>query len=77
MGRLKKWLVGKYLPAYTRLAMLEEVEKLRRQLNEKDRKIDRLKAYAEGLEFALMAKGHWDELCIGGVDDGADRGAAR
>ena len=34
MNRLKKWLVETYLPAYTRMAMQEEQERLRRKLEQ-------------------------------------------
>ena len=72
MNRLKKWLVETYLPAYTRMAMQEEQERLRRKLEQESAKNRQLRAYAEGLEYALEALGRQDvRVRIGGGEDGS------
>lgn len=72
MNRLKKWLVETYLPAYTRMAMQEEQERLRRKLEQEAAKNRQLRAYAEGLEYALEALGRQDvRVRIGGGEDGS------
>ena len=70
MNRLKKWLVETYLPAYTRVAMQEEQERLRKKLEHEAAKNRQLRAYAEGLEYALEALGRQDvRVRISGVDE--------
>lgn len=72
MNRLKKWLVETYLPAYTRMVMQEEQERLRRKLEQESAKNRQLRAYAEGLEYALEALGRQDvRVRIGGGEDGS------
>lgn len=72
MNRLKKWLVETYLPAYTRVAMQEEQERLRRRLEREVEKNQQLRAYADGLEYALEALGRQDvRVLIGGGEDGS------
>lgn len=72
MNRLKKWLVETYLPAYTRVAMQEEQERLRKKLEQEAAKNRQLHAYAEGLEYALEALGRQDvRVRIGGGEDGS------
>ena len=72
MKRLKKWLVETYLPAYTRMVMQEEQERLRRKLEQESAKNRQLRAYAEGLEYALEALGRQDvRVRIGGGEDGS------
>ena len=71
MNRLKKWLVETYLPAYTRMVMQEEQERLRRKLEQESAKNRQLRAYAEGLEYALEALGRQDvRVRIWGGEDG-------
>ena len=75
MNRLKKWLVETYLPAYTRMVMQEEQERLRRKLEQESAKNRQLRAYAEGLEYALEALGRQDvRVRIGGGEDGSHPG---
>lgn len=76
MNRLKKWLVEKYLPAYARAAMREDQARLRKKLEQEAEKNRQLRAYAEGLEYALDALGRrQDQLYIGGGGHGLDQGA--
>ncbi len=53
MNRLKKWLVEQYLPAYAREALLEENERLRKDLEEARGELRELQNYAAGIEYAL------------------------
>ena len=52
MRKFKLWLRGRFLPAYCRDDLLAENDRLRRELAEQQRTIDRLRAYADGLEYA-------------------------
>ena len=53
MGGLKKWLVDRYLPAYAREVLLEENERLRKDLEDARGELRELQNYAAGLEYAL------------------------
>ena len=77
MSRLKKWLVETYLPAYARAAMQEDQARLRRRLEQEIAKNRQLRAYAEGLEYALDALWRQDvRVRIGGGEDGSYPGTA-
>ena len=77
MNRVKKWLVETYLPAYARAAMQEDQARLRRRLEQEIAKNRQLRAYAEGLEYALDALGRQDvRVRIGGGEDGSYPGTA-
>lgn len=53
MGGLKKWLVDRYLPAYAREVLLEENERLRKELDATRSELRELQHYAAGLEYAV------------------------
>lgn len=54
-GRLRRWLVQRFLPAWAKETIMEENESLRRQLDRLRRENERLRAYADGLEQGLYA----------------------
>lgn len=53
MNRLRKWLVEKYLPAYARETLLEENERLRRELEDARAELREMQHYTAGLEYAV------------------------
>ncbi len=53
MGKIKRWLCDKFLPAYCRDAMLEEVTALREQIEDYRAENARLRAYIDGMETAI------------------------
>lgn len=53
MGGLKRWLVDRYLPAYAREVLLEENERLRKDLEEAHGELRELQNYAAGMEYAV------------------------
>ena len=53
MKRLKRWLVDRYLPAYAREVLLEENERLRKDLEDARGELRELQNYAAGIEYAL------------------------
>lgn len=53
MNRLKRWLVDRYLPAYAREVLLEENERLRKDLEDARGELRELQNYAAGIEYAL------------------------
>lgn len=54
MRRFKKWLYGKFLPAYCRDDLLEANARLRAKVNDQAREIERLNAYIDGMEDAML-----------------------
>lgn len=53
MNRLKKWLVDRYLPAYAREVLMEENERLRKELDATRSELREMQHYAAGLEYAV------------------------
>ena len=53
MNRLKKWLVERYLPAYAREVLMEENERLRKELDATRSELREMQHYAAGLEYAV------------------------
>ncbi len=53
MNRLKRWLVERYLPAYARETLLEENDRLRKELGEARGELREMQHYAAGLEYAV------------------------
>lgn len=53
MNRFKKWLVDRYLPAYAREVLMEENERLRKELDATRSELREMQHYAAGLEYAV------------------------
>ena len=53
MGRLRDWLVNKYLPAWAVQTILEENKQLHGKLEHLKEDYKTLQAYTDGLEYAL------------------------
>lgn len=56
MGKLKRWLCEKYLPAYCRDALLEETRRLEKVVEEYREANSRLRAYVDGMETAIRQR---------------------
>ena len=54
-GRLRRWLVQRFLPMWAKETILAENERLRAQLAESRAECERLRCYARGLERGLRA----------------------
>ncbi|MEG1752730.1 MAG: hypothetical protein RR234_02345 [Christensenella sp.] len=65
MNRFKKWLTDKYLPAYVRLSMLSENERLKSENARLESEMALLKSYIRGIERALRAR--HTEITVQGV----------
>ena len=74
MGRLRDWLVGRYLPSWAVQTILEENRRLRSQAEELRREYRTLRAYTDGLEHALRHGTHV-EINVEGGGAYADRSA--
>lgn len=53
MGKFKRWLYNKFLPAWCKDGLLETNARLLEQVEAQGREIDRLRAYIGGMETAL------------------------
>lgn len=53
MNSVKKWIVEQFLPAYAREALLEENERLLRELQDARAELREMQHYAAGLEYAM------------------------
>ncbi len=53
MGKIKRWLCDKFLPAYCRDALLEENARLRLLVSDYREENARLQAYINGMETAI------------------------
>lgn len=56
MRRLHDWIIIKFLPAWAKESVYKENQKLREKVTELHNEIDRLNAYAAGLEYALKRR---------------------
>lgn len=56
MGKFKKWLYERYLPAWCRSDLMEANDRLRKRIDTQAREIDRLESYIDGLEQALWRR---------------------
>ena len=74
MGRLRDWLVGRYLPSWAVQTILEENRRLRSQAEELRREYRTLRAYTDGVEHALRHGMHV-EINVEGGGAYADRSA--
>ena len=52
-GKLKRWIILKYLPAWCREELLEENRRLREKAARQAAEIDRLNAYIDGVNDAM------------------------
>lgn len=53
MRKLKEWIIARFLPVWAKEQVYAENRKLARKIEEQQREIERLTAYAAGLEYAL------------------------
>lgn len=72
MGRLRNWLVGRYLPSWAVQTLLSENKQLCSQVEELRREYRTLRAYTDGLEHALQHGVHV-EINVEGGGAYADR----
>ena len=56
MNRFKKWLVERILPVWAREAMLSEIDKLNKQVDDLRKEIMRKDAYIDGLENGIRSQ---------------------
>lgn len=56
MRKIRDWLLLRFLPAWAKESVYAENKRLRDRLEEKQHEIDRLNAYASGLEYALRRR---------------------
>jgi len=53
VGKFKRWLYNKFLPAWCKDDLLEANARLSEQIDAQRREIDRLNAYIRGMESAM------------------------
>ncbi len=53
MGKFKRWLCNKFLPAYCRDALLEENARLRELVSDYQEENARLRSYIDGMDAVL------------------------
>lgn len=56
MTKIKKWFVMRYLPAWAKESVYKENQRLKERIQEQQHEIDRLNAYAAGLEYAAKRR---------------------
>lgn len=56
MRKIKDWLLLRFLPAWAKESVYAENKRLREKLESQKHEIDRLNAYAAGLEYALKRR---------------------
>lgn len=54
MRKIKKWLCGKFLPAYCRDDLLDTNKRLITKIAEQEQEIERLNAYIDGMQYAMV-----------------------
>ena len=54
MSKIKKWLYERYLPAWCRDDLMETNERLRKKVLDQKQEIDRLNAYIDGMQDAMI-----------------------
>lgn len=64
-GKIKRWIIMKYLPAWCREALLEENRKLLEKTARQAAEIDRLNAYIDGVTDAMR---HQPRIVVHGGD---------
>lgn len=55
LNRIKTWLLDRFLPAWAEEAVYRENKALLARLDQRDREIERLNAYIDGLEAGLRS----------------------
>lgn len=63
LGRFKRWLILKYLPAWCRDELLEENRQLREKVEHQAGEISKLNAYIEGVTDAMR---HQSRIIVNG-----------
>ncbi|EFB74694.1 hypothetical protein [Subdoligranulum variabile] len=53
MNKVKRWIVEQFLPAYARETLLEENERLRKELEDARAELREMQHYAAGLEYTV------------------------
>lgn len=56
MHRMKEWFRRQFLPEWAREQLLRENRALRGQLEKKEREIERLEAYIQGMQAGVRAR---------------------
>lgn len=56
MKNLKEWFVNRFLPAWAKETVLEDLKKERRENEKLQQEVDRLEAYIRGLESGIRAQ---------------------
>ncbi|MDM8200795.1 hypothetical protein B5G38_05825 [Gemmiger sp. An87] len=56
MRKMKEWFWRRFLPEWARDQLLRENAALRSQLERKDREIERLEAYIQGMQAGVRAR---------------------
>lgn len=56
MGKFKKWLLERFLPAYCRDSLMEENKRLSSRMLELESESKELRAYINGIQAALRAQ---------------------
>lgn len=56
MRKLKEWFWRRFLPEWARDQLLRENAALRSQLEKKEREIERLEAYIQGMQAGVRAR---------------------
>lgn len=56
MSKIRDWLILHFLPVWAKESVYRENQQLRKELERRQQEIDRLTAYAAGLEFALRRR---------------------
>lgn len=56
MNKIRDWFLLHFLPTYAKETVYAENQRLRKRIEEQKNEIDRLNAYAAGLEYALKRR---------------------
>lgn len=56
MKKIKDWLLLCFLPAWAKESLYKENQKLRERIEQQQHEIERLNAYAAGLEYAAKRR---------------------
>lgn len=56
MGKLKRWLVGEFLPVWAKQTLIEENTKLKGEVARLKRELAEQSAYIDGLEAGIRAQ---------------------